>query len=251
MQLEAVDVAVTFGKSAVLKAIRFSLAHHRFVGIIGPNGSGKSTLLKTFYKVIRPTSGVLTLDGHDVGKVSQRQCSRLLAILPQQQMMDVELTAEEVVEMGRYPHKTFFEQSADRERSLVKTTFADMQLEHLAERRLPTLSGGERQMVLIARAIVQDTPCILLDEPTNHLDIYHQVTILDALTALGKQVVVVFHDLNLAGKYCDYLYLMHKGEIVARGTPAEVLTRLHIKNIYNLDVDIISHPQSGRPVVVL
>lgn len=201
--------------------------------------------------MIRPTSGVVTLDGHDVRKISQKRCSQLLAVLPQQQTMEAELTVEEVVQMGRYPHMTFFAGSTAADRTLVQTTLADMKLDHLAGCRLPTLSGGERQMVLIARAIVQDTSCILLDEPTNHLDIFHQVTILDSLTALNRQVVVVFHDLNLAGKYCDYLYLMHKGEIAARGTPSEVLTRSHIKDIYNLDVDIISHPQSGHPVVVL
>jgi len=251
MRLDAVDLSVSFGRKSILRTIRFSLDQHRFIGIIGPNGSGKSTLLKTFYKVIKPRGGYLTIDGRDLRHLSQRRCSQLLAVLPQQQSADIELTVEEVVRMGRYPHQKLFERNRAEEGALVEKTLRELGLEDLAGRRLPTLSGGEKQITLIARAIVQDTPCILLDEPTNHLDIFHQMAILEAITKLNKQVVVVFHDLSLAGKYCDYLYLMNKGQIYRQGPPDSVLTRAAIKEVYGLEVDIIRHPRKGHPVVVL
>lgn len=251
MRLDAVDLSVSFGRKSILRNVRFSLDQHRFIGIIGPNGSGKSTLLKTFYKVIKPRDGYLAIDGQDLSRLSQRRCSQLLAVLPQQQAAEIELTVEEVVRMGRYPHRKFFEKNQAEEGAIVEKTLRELGLEGLADRRLPTLSGGERQTALIARAIVQDTPCILLDEPTNHLDIFHQVAILETITKLDKQVVVVFHDLSLAGKYCDYLYLMNRGEIYRQGPPDSVLTRASVKEVYGLEVDIIRHPQKGHPVVVL
>lgn len=251
MRLEAIDVSVSFGKKSILRNIRFSLDHHRFIGIIGPNGSGKSTLLKTFYKLIKPRCGYLTVDGEDLRGLSHKRCSKLMAVLPQQQTTEIELLVTEVVHMGRYPHQRFFENTRGEDWSAVGKTLDDLGLNGLAGRKLPTLSGGERQLVLIARAIVQETPCILLDEPTNHLDIFHQVAILETITRLNKQVVVVFHDLSLAGKYCDYLYLMNKGEIYKQGAPDCVLTRSSIKDVYGLEVDIIQHPQKGHPVVVL
>ena len=251
MRLEAEALKLCLGGTEILKDVSFNLGQHRFIGIVGPNGSGKSTLLKTFYKVLQPSCGYLKLDGVDSREISHGQCAKLLAVLPQQQAQEVELTVVEVVHMGRYPSKGFFAKSSEAEYQLIAKTLQELGLSHLAHRRLATLSGGERQLVLMARAIVQDTPCLLLDEPTNHLDIYHQITILDTISKLNKQVVVVFHDLSLAGKYCDYIYLMNSGCIAEKGSPEEVLTGSNIKSVYGLDVEIIKHPTNGHLVVLL
>ncbi|MDR0356650.1 MAG: ABC transporter ATP-binding protein [Deltaproteobacteria bacterium] len=251
MRLEAEKIGVRLGSREILHDIDFALANHKFIGVIGPNGSGKSTLLRTFYQALHPWRGRLTIDGRPAKELKPRETARLFSVLPQQYGAEIDLTTEETMLMGRYPYKKMFEGFTKEELEKVKEVLAALGLEHLSGRRLSAVSGGERQMILLARSIMQDTPCLLLDEPTNHLDIRHQALVLDALAALGKQVAAVFHDLNLAAKYCDYLYFMKDGSIVRKGTPKDVLTAENIELIYGLKALIMENPVTGRPVIIL
>ena len=250
MRLETVELGVRIGRTQILHGLNFVHGEHRFIGIIGPNGSGKSTLLKTFYKVIQPSGGCVLIDGQNIKELSHRQCARTFAVLPQRQESDISLTVKDVVHMGRYPDKRLFDRATDREWMLVLETLELLGIEHLSERKMSTLSGGEWQIVMIARAVVQGSDCLLLDEPTNHLDISHQLMILDTLTNLEKRVIAVFHDLSLAGKYCDYLYIVQNGRLVAAGTPKEVLTSQIISDVYGVNIDVIPHPCTGNPVIL-
>lgn len=250
MRLESINLDVSIGRKKILHDLNFVLDTHKFIGIIGPNGSGKSTLLKTFYKAIQPNGGCVLVDGRNIKEMTHRQCARTFAVLPQRQDSDIAMTVKDVVHMGRYPDKRFFDRATDKEWTMVMETLSLLELEQLSERKMSTLSGGEWQMVMIARAIVQDTVCLLLDEPTNHLDISHQLMILDTLAALNKQLIVVFHDLSLAGKYCDYLYIMKNGRLETAGRPVEVLTSQTIFNVYGIKIEVIPHPRTGRPIIL-
>ncbi len=251
MRLETSGLTVEIDRRPLIEDISLELSTHRFIGILGPNGSGKSTLLRTFYKALKPAGGSILVNGRDLAEISHRRCAGIFAVLPQHSTAEVELTVEELLYMGRYPYKKMFEGVTAAERGLMRSTLERLGLAPLAGRRLSTLSGGERQTVGLARALVQDTPCLLLDEPTNHLDIHRQIMILDVLHSLEKKVAAVFHDLSLAGKYCDYLYVLQNGRLAAQGRSEEVLTRETVKRVYNLDAENTHHPRTGKPVVLL
>lgn len=250
MNILASGVDVSFGPKKILKNLSLDAGEKRRCGIIGPNGSGKSTLLRTLHKALEPDRGRVALDGRDLKTYGRRELASEISVVPQHQG-EIDLTVEETVQMGRYPHKKLFERLSRDENDFVREVMTKLKIWHLKDRNVQTLSGGERQLTLLARAMVQDTPVMLLDEPTNHLDIYHQVLILDFLKTVDKLVVVVFHDLNLASGFCDRLYLMNDGRVVAEGDPASILTRENILEVYGLDANIMTNPATGRPLVVI
>ena len=202
-----------------------------FVGIIGPNGSGKSTLLKNLYKVLR-------LMGEDLLAMSGREMAQRLAVVVQEHESGFDFTVEEVVRMGRHARKGLLEADNGQDRSLVDRVLRLTQLEEVREQSYTTLSGGEKQRVLIARALVQDTPCLILDEPTNHLDIKYQLQLMELVRVLGRTVVAAIHDLNLAALYCQRLYVMKAGRVAASGTPEEVLTPELLREIYEVEAEV-------------
>ena len=250
MQLECSGLGVSLGGKNILNDVDANFGTHRFVGVIGPNGSGKSTLLRTFYKALKPRTGCVLIDGRNLKDVSHRTCAGLLAVLPQHQRADLDLTVEEAIYMGSYQRDKFFVNRREQERQKVEQILKELHFTAFSKRKLSTLSGGERQMAGLARALMQDTPCLLLDEPTNHLDINHQFKILEILGKVDRQLIVVFHDLSLASKFCDYLYIMKEGTIFAEGTPLETINKRIIQEVYNVEVEIITHPKNGHPVVL-
>ena len=209
-----------------------------FVGIIGPNGSGKSTLLKNLYKVLRPRAGRAFLMGEDLLAMSGREMAQRLAVVVQEHESGFDFTVEEVVRMGRHARKGLLEADNGQDRSLVDRVLRLTQLEEVREQSYTTLSGGEKQRVLIARALVQDTPCLILDEPTNHLDIKYQLQLMELVRVLGRTVVAAIHDLNLAALYCQRLYVMKAGRVAASGTPEEVLTPELLREIYEVEAEV-------------
>ncbi|MDR2612179.1 MAG: ABC transporter ATP-binding protein [Deltaproteobacteria bacterium] len=251
LSIETRGLRVSLDGTEILKGIDLAVRGQRITGVIGPNGSGKSTLLKTFYKAIAPSGGEVLLDGEPVRRIPQKALARQLAVLPQQRESPQGLTVEETVFMGRYPLKGFMGVFTAEDREAVRDAMGRLDLARLADREFSSLSGGERQQVLLARALAQDTPWLLLDEPTNHLDIRSQLRILEFLKDLDKRIVVVFHDLSLASKYCDRLLVMKGGLIVADGTPEEVVTARLLSEVYGVSASIIPHPEVGRPVVIL
>lgn len=219
------------------------------VGVLGPNGSGKSTLLRLLAGLLTPTSGIVTLDGTPLAELPRRTVARRLAVVEQQSYTQVELTVEDVVRLGRVPHRRAWTPvSADDERA-VRAALERTGLADRAGRLWHTLSGGERQRVQIARALAQEPRELLLDEPTNHLDIHHQLDLLALITALPVTAVVALHDLNLAAMYCDRVLVLSAGRVVAGGTPDDVLTAELIAEVYGVRAAVSREGPDGRPHV--
>ena len=222
----------------ILRGVDFTLAEGEFVGIIGPNGSGKSTFLKNVYKVLRPQKGEIALMGENLLSMSNREMAQRMAVVVQERESSFDFTVEEVVMMGRQARKHLLERDDDEDRALVERILRQTQLIGLRDRGFSSLSGGEKQRALIARALAQQTALLVLDEPTNHLDIKYQLQLMETVKQLGCTVVAAIHDLNLAAMYCDRLYALKDGRVVGVGTPEELLTANFLKEIYEVDAEV-------------
>lgn len=205
------------------------------VGIIGPNGSGKSSLLRCIYRMNKPTSGEILLNGSDVWQMRAIDVSRKLAVVHQGMPSEFDFTVWEIVSMGRYPHKGMLENFNAKDYDLISNALKQVGMIELARRNFTNLSGGEKKRVLIARALVQEAELLLLDEPGNHLDIYYQLEIMNTVNKANVTCLAVMHDLNLALQYCDRVYVMNEGRIYASGLPKEILTTELIKKIYHVN----------------
>ncbi|MBN6188808.1 ABC transporter ATP-binding protein [Aneurinibacillus sp. BA2021] len=235
---------------AIIQDISLEVPSGAFIGIIGPNGSGKSTLLKTMYRVLKPDSGCVYFNEQDVYRLRPRDACKKMAVVGQEFPREFDFSVEEMVAMGRAPHKRLFEADTEEDRRIVKQALSRVHMEDYAARSFASLSGGEKQRVLIARALAQQAQAILLDEPTNHLDVRHQLQVMELAQALDVTLVAVLHDLNLAAVYCDYLYVMQEGRIAAAGCPADVLTRELLREIFGVETDLIIHPATRKPYIV-
>ncbi|MFF2194170.1 ABC transporter ATP-binding protein [Streptomyces sp. NPDC058157] len=220
------------------------------VGVVGPNGSGKTTLLRCVYGTLRPTAGRVLLDGADVSALGVKERARRVAVVPQDAAGTFGLTVREVVSMGRSPHKRFWEQDGPDDRRHVARALEEVGVSGLAGRRFDGLSGGERQRALVARALVQEPGLLALDEPTNHLDIRYQLEVLGLVRRLPVTGLLVLHDLNLAASFCDRLYVLAGGRVVAEGAPGQVLTEELLAEVYGVATRIAVHPATGAPSIV-
>ena len=241
--IEAKHVRYGIRSREILRGVDFRVEKGEFVGLIGPNGSGKSTFLKNVYKVLRPQAGELTLMGDDLLAMSNREMAQRLAVMVQEQEAAFDFTVEEVVMMGRQARKRLLETDSREDRALVGEILARTGLASLREQGFSTLSGGEKQRVLIARALAQQTAVLVLDEPTNHLDIKYQLQLMDIVKGLDRTVIAAIHDLNIAAMYCDRLYAVRNGTVVKAGTPGEVLTRAFIREVYEVDAQVFHDPE--------
>ena len=219
----------------VLHGVDLDAADGRVVGLVGPNGSGKTTLLRTLHASLRPSAGRVEVDGDDVGALSTREVARRVAVVAQEGEGAPALTVAEVVLLGRTPHRSAFARTSAADEDAAAASLERVGALHLAGRAFTALSGGERQRVLIARALAQRAPNLLLDEPTNHLDVRYQHEVLALLRGLGRTVVVVLHDLDLAAAHCDEVVLLQEGRVVAAGAPGEVLTPRAVRAVYGVD----------------
>ncbi len=226
------------------------------VAVVGPNGAGKSTVLRSLAGLLAPLAREVRLDGRPLGGLRRREVARRIAVVPQDEPTAFDFSVEEVVALGRLPHRRFAETAARRaaHATVVDGALGRTDLLALRRRSVLTLSGGERQRVLIARALAQEPRAILLDEPTAHLDLAHAVALLELLLALnsgdGLTVVCVMHDLNLAAQYFPRLVLLAGGRLVADGPPAEVLTEGLLSESFGLRARVVPHPETGHPQVV-
>ncbi|QNP74592.1 heme ABC transporter ATP-binding protein [Streptomyces roseirectus] len=242
MRLGLDGVTVTAAGARLVDDIRLDVAPGTVVGLVGPNGSGKSTLLRCVYQALRPAAGTVRLDGEDVRTMAPRAAARVLAALPQESGAEFDFTVTEVVAMGRLPHERLgrAEESRIRAEAMAATGVG-----HLADRGFLALSGGERQRVLIARALAQQPRVLVLDEPTNHLDITHQLEVLSLVRDAGLTVLAALHDLNLAAAYCDRLYVLADGRVVASGTPEDVLQPALLAEVFGVRAHPVRHPVTG------
>lgn len=249
--LRASAVWLDRGTRAVLRGVDARVAPGELVALCGPNGAGKSTLLSVFAGDLTPDRGAVTLDGAPLSALSTRELACRRAVLPQHAALDQPLRAEEVVALGRLPHGTSTGDAARVARALERVGAA-----HLFGRRWTTLSGGERQRVALARVLCQldgvEGGFLLLDEPTSALDLAHQHQVLALahdLRAHGLGVLVVLHDLGLAGAWADRIVLLRDGVVRAEGTPREVLDPALVSEVFGLRVSVLPHPVTGRPLV--
>lgn len=221
-----------------------------FVGLLGPNGSGKSTILKTIYRACRPTAGQVLLDGGNLLSMTAEEAACRIAVVAQEFTVEFDFTVLEMVMIGRTPHKRAFDRDDEKDRVIVEQAIERVGCEHLSSRSFNTLSGGEKQRVLIARAIAQGADHLILDEPTSHLDIRYQVEILELVARLGITVLAAVHDLSLAALFCDTVYLLANGRIVTFGSPEAVITSEMVRHAYGADVLVIEHPETGTPHLI-
>lgn len=238
MKINADKISLSYGAERILKDVSLESHTREFVGLIGPNGSGKSTLLKCIYRVLSPDGGSVALDDIPLNQLSYKASARKLAVVSQHNYYNFDFSVREVVMMGRSPHKKALEQDNARDHAIVEEALEKVGMLRFASRSFSTLSGGEQQRVILARALAQQTPCLILDEPTNHLDITHQLQLLRIVKGLDVTVISAIHDLNIAAMFCDRLYVLKDGEIIAEGTPGEVLTPDLIRRVYEVDSEI-------------
>ena len=245
MNLKVDHVSVTLSGTEIVKDISMKVDNKQFVGIVGPNGCGKSTLLKSIYKVIKPQKGFVFLGDKDVLKSSARAISKDLGVVGQFNELSFDFTVREMVMMGRTPHKHFMESDNIEDYKIVADALERVNLAKYADRSYLTLSGGEKQRVILARAIAQEPEFLILDEPTNHLDIKYQLQILSVVKSLNIGVLAALHDLSMASVYCDILYVVKDGQIIASGNPKAVLTKKLIRQVFEIDCEIYSNPITG------
>ncbi|MDR0887747.1 MAG: ABC transporter ATP-binding protein [Candidatus Methanoplasma sp.] len=244
------NVGVTISKKRILESLSIHVDEGEFVGLIGPNGSGKSTLLKTIYRVLKPTDGAVFIGGENIDDMTLGQSALKVSVVSQHNYYNFDFTVEEVVMMGRAPHKKSMELDNAEDLRIVSECLEKVCMDDYRDRNFFTLSGGEQQRIILARALAQETPCILLDEPTNHLDIRFQLQILDLVKTLGSTVLCALHDMNLAAAYCDRIYLLKDGEVCSEGTPEEVLTEEMIKRVYGVEAFVEKNRHTGHLNIV-
>ena len=240
MEICTHDLHAMLGGTEILHGLDFTAGDRSLVGVIGPNGSGKSTLLKCIYRVLKPSEGAVFVDGQPLSEYRVRDSAKKIAVLAQHNFYNFEFTVQDVVLMGRAPHKRALERDSAADFKIVHEAMERVGVAPLRDRLFSTLSGGEQQRVLLARALAQQTPCLILDEPTNHLDIKYQLELLDLVRSLDRTVIAAIHDLNIAAMYCDTIFVMQSGRIVAAGAPRDVLTRSLIRSVYEVDADVFT-----------
>ncbi len=252
--IEIKDIRFSYNDKEVIKSISFSLGQGEFLGIIGPNGVGKSTILKICAGILKPKAGHVLISNRDMVALDRKSLAKKIAFVPQETHFALNFTVENITLMGRYPYLRAFQREGRNDKEAVEHALEYADVMQFRTRPINSLSSGERQRVVLARALAQQPEILLLDEPTSHLDLHHQYTIMNLIKKLnteGMSVIIVNHNLNLASLYCQRLVLMHEGSIYADGTPQSIIKRDIIKRVYKTDVKIIQHPYKDVPQIFL
>jgi iron complex transport system ATP-binding protein len=249
MGISVKELSVQLQEKIILHDISVDVSPGQFVGIVGPNGSGKSTLLRSIYRAIKPSVGKVMIHGKDVLQYSSKHLAKEMAVLKQENTNLYDFTVEEMVLMGRTPHKRLLESDNQNDRTIIKDSLLSVGMWEFRNNKFLMLSGGEKQRVLIARALAQQPNILLLDEPTNHLDIHHQIQLLELVKKFNLTVMAALHDLNLAANYCDTVIVIHKGKIVAHGTPREVFTVKLLEDVFHVKTSIQVDPHGNMHIM--
>lgn len=252
--LKTNNIVAGYDKKIIIDGINITIPSNKISVIIGANACGKSTLLKTLSRLIQPVSGEIVLGEKKLTDIPPKQLARVLGLLPQSPVAPEGITVADLVGRGRFPYQSFFKGLGKKDYEAVEEALEIMGITNLANHSVDQLSGGQRQRVWIAMALAQQTDILLLDEPTTFLDISYQVEILDLLTDLnrnrGTTIVMVLHDINLSARYADYLFALRKGKLIAEGTPSDIITEELIKQVFDLDCQVIRDPVSDSPFIV-
>ena len=255
MSFEVKALRYDYGDHLVLDGIDLPIIEGEIIGILGQNGCGKTTLLKNMNRNIQPLSGCIMLDGDDLQDLTKKEIASKIAAVPQTNEIHFAFTVRDIVAMGRMPFQSVMGGESAEDARLIDDAIEKTGLTAYKDRHINTMSGGERQRVIIARAIAQTPKVLLMDEPTLHLDICMQIDVLKLVHSLSKQtgmtVVIVSHDLPLVSRYCDRIVMIHDHKIFAIGTPEEVLTPDNMRTVFNVDADLVMDEKIGKRTVLI
>lgn len=251
MKVSTEGITVEIDDNTLVQNISIVAENNSLTALVGPNGSGKSTLLRAIYRALKPTAGSVYIGRDDIWKTPVKAVAKHRAVVTQHQGDGIDFTVREIVAMGRSPHKGYFETDNDEDREIVRDAMDTVHVSAFSDRYFSSLSGGERQRVLLARALAQQAPVIILDEPTNHLDVRAQLELLALLSALNVTVLLAVHDLNHALAHADAVGVLQSGELVAFGNPRETLTPTLIRQVFDVEAHVLTHPVTQNPHVVM
>ncbi len=243
----------SYGEREVLRGIDFTINKNMVLGIIGANGSGKTTLLKNISGYLKPAAGDVFILGKNIKDFTIKEKAKYIGYVPQDIVYDFEFSCYDVVMMGRIPYLKRFQSERKEDRDIVRECMEITNTWQFKDKSIKELSGGERQRVYIARALAQKARILLMDEPVSQLDIKYQVEILSLVKDLslkGILVIIVLHDINLASQFCDEIFIMKEGKIIASGSPGNVLTLNNIKSAFSIDVEVFENPITHTPYVI-
>ncbi|MGO2376784.1 ABC transporter ATP-binding protein [Brevibacterium aurantiacum] len=253
-RLRGTQLTLAYDRREICRDLNVKIPQGKVTVIIGPNASGKSTVLRALARLINPTDGAVLLDETDVRRYAPKEFARRLGILPQTSTAPVGITVSELVTRGRFPHQRALRTLTEADTRAVEHAMAATRIAELADRPVAELSGGQRQRVWIAMLLAQQAPVMLLDEPTTYLDVSHQLEVLELVRGLnqndGRTIVLVLHDLNQAVVFADELIVVSQGQIVARGTPQQVMTGELLRDVFGIEARILHDPELTAPVIV-
>ena len=252
--VDASSVTVGYGQRTIIRDLSATFPAGKITTIVGPNGCGKSTLLRAMSGLLNLDTGTVSVDGQNISDMKRKDVARILGMLPQSPVAPEGLLVSDLVARGRHPHQAWFRQWSSTDEDAVFEALKQTGSADLASRTLDELSGGQRQRVWISMVLAQNTDILFLDEPTTYLDLATSVDILELVDSLrqelGRTVVMVLHDLNLAVRYSDYLVIMKEGQVIASGAPAEIITAELLQNAFDLRARVIEDPETGDPLIV-
>jgi len=246
VELNSKGLNVFLGGKQILKDLDMYISNKEFVGIIGPNGCGKSTLLRTFYRILKPKGGTILIDNKNIHELPLKETAKDIAVVSQHNDHDFDFSVLDMVLIGRTPHKRFLEKDNLEDYEIALDCLRKVEMQDFIDRKYNSLSGGEKQRIILARALAQKTRCLILDEPTNHLDIKYQLQFMSIAKSLNITIISAIHDLNIAALYCDKIYAMKDGKVVNYGTPREVITEKLIKELYDVDSKVSIEQETNR-----
>ena len=252
--IEIKNISLSYDKRTVLEDISLNLQDKSFVGIIGKNGTGKSTLLKAITGLLKPIKGNIFINKEDICKTSKKMLAKKISFMPQTMHVDFSFNVKDFIMFGRYPYINMFKLASKDDFKIVEDVMNFTETAEFSQRNINELSGGEKQKVLLAQTLVQQTDIIALDEPTSHLDIGSQATIFKLLKMLNekynKTIITTVHDLNLAGEFCSDIVLLDNKKVLNFGSAEKVLNYKDIEKVYNIKVVVHTNPVSKKPVVI-
>lgn len=249
MNLTAKDVEVSISGKKIIRNLSVQIPNRKFSALLGANGSGKTTLLRAIYRTQKMDNGVIYLNDLDISKFSGKKLARKLAVMGQFNQINFDYTVMDVALIGRYPFHSLLEQEKEKDYEIALEALEKVGMKQYRERNFQSLSGGEKQRVILARALTHSPQILILDEPTNHLDIRYRLEILSLIKELNITVLAALHDLGLAVQFCDYLYMMKQGEIVAEGKPKQVINHDTLWDIFEVNAEVYPSPVNGKLMI--
>lgn len=248
-KVEIRNLSYSISDYQILNNVSLNVCDKKMVGVVGPNGSGKTTLLKHIYRALPPKKKTVYINQREIEAYNFSESAREITVMRQENSSDFDFTVMDMVLLGRAPYRKYFEAFSSEDRTIAQKALVSIGMDKYADRSFNALSGGEKQRVLIARSLTQGADILILDEPTNHLDVHYQWSLMELISKMNRTVLSVFHELNLASKFCDYIYVLKDGRIVSVGKPEEVFTKDLMAEVFRVDTEIIS-TEEGYPHII-